>query len=114
VTRYPNKVYKLLGADGRTVESLEPGQLGGHSGLKIYGRLDCWSANAHVRKGTYAASRVFFKDEETAIAAGYRPCGRCMKERYALWKRGGVPGSEGYPWRILPDGKTGDGEPGKD
>jgi hypothetical protein len=66
VTRYPNKVYKLLGADGRTVESLDPGQLGGHSGLKIYGRLDCWSANAHVRKGTYAASRVFFKDKAPA------------------------------------------------
>jgi len=24
--------------------------------------------------------------EETAIAAGYRPCGACMREKYAEWK----------------------------
>ena len=30
--------------------------------------------------------RVFFKDEETAIAAGYRPCGVCMKAEYKRWK----------------------------
>ena len=27
-----------------------------------------------------------FKDEETAVAAGYRPCGVCMKEAYKKWK----------------------------
>jgi methylphosphotriester-DNA--protein-cysteine methyltransferase len=31
--------------------------------------------------------RVFFADEATAIAAGYRPCAVCLPERYALWKR---------------------------
>jgi methylphosphotriester-DNA--protein-cysteine methyltransferase len=30
--------------------------------------------------------RVFFADEATAIAAGYRPCARCMPEAYRLWK----------------------------
>jgi methylphosphotriester-DNA--protein-cysteine methyltransferase len=30
--------------------------------------------------------RVFFADEATAIAAGYRPCGACLRERYAEWK----------------------------
>ena len=30
--------------------------------------------------------RVFFKDEETAIAAGYRPYAVCMKEAYKKWK----------------------------
>jgi methylphosphotriester-DNA--protein-cysteine methyltransferase len=30
---------------------------------------------------------VFFADEATAVAAGYRPCARCLPERYALWKR---------------------------
>ena len=25
-------------------------------------------------------------DEETAIAAGYRPCGICMREAYKQWK----------------------------
>ena len=36
-----------------------------------YGRLDC---------------AVFFADEETALAAGYRPCARCLPDRYATWK----------------------------
>ncbi|MBE1556885.1 Ada metal-binding domain-containing protein [Sporosarcina limicola] len=30
--------------------------------------------------------RVFFADEQTAIAAGYRPCAVCLPEKYALWK----------------------------
>jgi methylphosphotriester-DNA--protein-cysteine methyltransferase len=30
--------------------------------------------------------RVFFADEATAIAAGYRPCGACMRREYAAWK----------------------------
>ena len=36
--------------------------------------------------GQYVKYRVFFKDEETAIAAGYRPCGVCMKAEYKRWK----------------------------
>jgi methylphosphotriester-DNA--protein-cysteine methyltransferase len=31
---------------------------------------------------------VFFADENTAIAAGYRPCAVCMPEEYATWKAG--------------------------
>jgi methylphosphotriester-DNA--protein-cysteine methyltransferase len=40
-----------------------------------------------VAAGHYARHRVFFADEATAIAAGYRPCARCLPGRYALWKR---------------------------
>jgi methylphosphotriester-DNA--protein-cysteine methyltransferase len=29
---------------------------------------------------------VFFADEQTAIAAGYRPCATCLPEKYARWK----------------------------
>ena len=29
---------------------------------------------------------LIFKDEETAIDAGYRPCGICMKKEYKKWK----------------------------
>jgi methylphosphotriester-DNA--protein-cysteine methyltransferase len=67
--------------------------------MKIYGRLDCASALRHLPKG-YARHRVFFKDEPAAIAAGYRPCGICMKPRYQVWKAGGEPGSENYPWLV--------------
>jgi methylphosphotriester-DNA--protein-cysteine methyltransferase len=30
--------------------------------------------------------RVFFADEATAVAAGYRPCAVCMPAAYAEWK----------------------------
>lgn len=63
----------------------KPGELGGHHKLKIYGKLDCPSANRHISNGDYIRHRVFFADETTAIAAGYRPCGICMKESYNIW-----------------------------
>lgn len=81
-----NKKYHLIGTDGKSYDSDEPGTLGGHRKLKIYGRLDCPSALRYIAKGQYVQYRVFFKDEETAIAAGYRPCGVCMPEAYKRWK----------------------------
>jgi len=78
------KRYKLLGADGIEYESETPGAYGGNSRLKIFGRLDCPSALSTIKRfpGSYERSRVFFKDERTALAAGYRPCGNCMKQQY--------------------------------
>ena len=62
------------------------GTLGGHRGTRIYGRLDCpWALRA-VAKGGYVKYRVFFADEDAAVAAGYRPCAVCMPERYRAWK----------------------------
>lgn len=80
------KIYKLLGADGKFYESAEPGRLGGYRPKKIYGRLDCPSALRYLAKGQYAKQRVFFADEDAAIAAGYRPCGKCLPEKYRVWK----------------------------
>ena len=80
------KQYILQGADNKPYFSNEKGTLGGNKRLKIYGRLDCPSANRYVKLGTYQQVRVFFKDEATAIAAGYRPCGCCMSEKYKRWK----------------------------
>jgi len=77
--------YRLLGADGEPFISATAGLLGGNSRLKIYGRLDCPSARRALSRG-YARRRVFFADEATAIAAGYRPCGACMRAEYRLWK----------------------------
>ena len=79
-------MYHLIGRDGKPYDSETPGTLGGHRKLKIYGRLDCPSALRYIAKGQYVAHRVFFADEETAIAAGYRPCGKCMPEAYRRWK----------------------------
>ena len=79
-------MYHLIGKDGKPYDSETPGTLGGHRKLKIYGRLDCPSALRYIARGQYVAHRVFFADEETAIAAGYRPCGKCMPEAYRRWK----------------------------
>jgi methylphosphotriester-DNA--protein-cysteine methyltransferase len=80
--------YTLLGADGRPRQSDEMGQWGGHRGTKIYGRLDCPSALRALARGGYARQRVFFADEATAVAAGYRPCATCCRERYDAWRAG--------------------------
>jgi len=78
--------YTLLNADGRPYASSVKGHWGGHSAAKIYGRLDCPSALRAIARSGYVRHRVFFADEATAIAAGYRPCGICCTERYTAWK----------------------------
>ena len=80
-------VYRLIGPDGVEYESETPGTLGGHRKNKIYGRLDCAGAAYWIARGHYVKQRVFFADEATAVAAGYRPCARCLPERYAEWRR---------------------------
>jgi hypothetical protein len=81
------KTYFLIGTDGKRYESMTPGTLGGHKRNKGYGQLDCPAALLWIAKGYYVKHRVFFADEPTAIAAGYRPCATCMKEHYAVWKK---------------------------
>ena len=76
------KIYKLINENGEEYLSSNPGLLGGNKRLKIYGKLDCKSANKWIKKGYYVKDRVFFPDEETAIKAGYRPCAVCMKKEY--------------------------------
>lgn len=80
------RTYKLLGPDRMPYDSTQPGILGGHRRSRIYGRLDCPTAQRAIARGGYVVHRVFFADETTAIAAGYRPCGSCLPEAYAIWK----------------------------
>ena len=69
------KKYKLLGADGEMFLSDVPGKYGGNGKLKIYGRLDCPSALSTIKRfpGSY---------EKSALAAGFRPCGNCLRTKY--------------------------------
>jgi hypothetical protein len=84
------RMYRLVGADGSLVVSSEPGTLGGYRKDRRYGRLDCKVARRALEHGGhYARQRVFFKDESTAIAAGYHPCASCMPDEYAAWKANG-------------------------
>ena len=53
----------------------------GNNKLKIYGKLNCSSGNR-----MNIENRVFFASEARAIANGFRPCGHCLKEKYAAWK----------------------------
>ena len=80
------KTWTLIDADGRPYESDTAGILGGHRRRKLYGLLDCRSAAQAIARGRYAKYRVFFCDEATAIAAGYRPCAVCLPEKYTAWK----------------------------
>ena len=81
-------MYTLIGADGVPRRSRSPGTLGGHRRNKGYGRLDCPAALRWIAKGHYVRHRVFFADEATALAAGYRPCATCLPDRHAAWKAG--------------------------
>src|SRR3954468_11197608 len=78
--------FTLLGPDRQPFASARRGTLGGHRGSRVYGRLDCPGALRAIARGGYVASRVFFADEPTAIAAGYRPCATCLPQHYAAWK----------------------------
>ncbi|MFM0229888.1 Ada metal-binding domain-containing protein [Paraburkholderia sediminicola] len=80
------QTFTLIGQDGKPYMSPVPGTLGGHRGGKIYGRLDCRAALRAIARGGYVRHRVFFQDEATAVAAGYRPCAVCLPEQYAAWK----------------------------
>ncbi|MFV5264636.1 Ada metal-binding domain-containing protein [Acinetobacter courvalinii] len=53
----------------------------GNAQLKIYGRLTCASGKRMLKN-----NRVFFLNEDEAIAQGYRPCGHCMRQAYKKWK----------------------------
>jgi methylphosphotriester-DNA--protein-cysteine methyltransferase len=79
-------MYTLIGRDGRLSESAVPGTLGGHRRNRVYGRLDCAGALRWIARGHYVRHRVFFADEPTAVAAGYRPCANCLPAEYAVWK----------------------------
>jgi methylphosphotriester-DNA--protein-cysteine methyltransferase len=54
---------------------------GGNYKLKIYGTLSCTSGKRMKRK-----NRVFFLTEIEAIETGYRPCGKCMYDKYKNWR----------------------------
>ena len=77
--------YRLVGADGVEYVSETKGTLGGHRRNRIYGSLDCAGAARWIAKGHYVKQRVFFADEPTAIAAGYRPCANCLPDAYKAW-----------------------------
>ena len=64
--------------------------LAGNRRLKIYGRLGC-PAGRRMHRG----SRVFFADATAAEAAGYRPCARCCRAAYDVWKSAVNSGIQG-------------------
>jgi methylphosphotriester-DNA--protein-cysteine methyltransferase len=76
----------LIDPDGSAYRSPVPGMLGGHRRRRIYGRLDCPAALRWLARGSYGPHRVFFADEATARAAGYRPCAVCLPVQYRTWK----------------------------
>jgi len=80
------RTWTLIGSDGCLFSSPTPGTLGGHRKTRVYGRLDCRAASQAIARGGYVNDRVFFADQATAVAAGFRPCAVCMPAEYARWK----------------------------
>lgn len=76
----PRKLYTLLGPDSQFYASPYQAPYGGHSGVKLFGKLDCPSALMHIRRGHYVDQRVFFASFMDALALGYRACRRCSKD----------------------------------
>jgi len=56
-------------------------QYAGNFRLKIFGLLSCRSGKKMKSK-----NRIFFKTKTEALAAGFRPCGHCMRDDYRQWK----------------------------
>ena len=56
----------------------------GNKRLRIYGHLSCRSG-----KRMHYRNRVFFACEGAAKAAGFRPCGNCMRDAYLHWRQEG-------------------------
>jgi hypothetical protein len=81
-----SRTWTLLDSSGKPYQSPAPGTLGGHRRQRIYGQLDCRAARQAIARGGYVTQRVFFIDEPTAKAAGYRPCAACMPVEYKAWK----------------------------
>lgn len=75
-----DKTWTLIGPDRKPYASPAPGKLGGHRKTRVYGRLDCPAALRAIARGGYVANRVFFLNENHARAAGYRPCGVCLRK----------------------------------
>ena len=53
----------------------------GNRRLRIFGRLDCRAGRRLAR-----ANRVFFASRSEAERRGYRPCARCLRAAYDVWK----------------------------
>ncbi|MEO8061731.1 MAG: Ada metal-binding domain-containing protein [Pseudomonadota bacterium] len=80
------RTWTVIGANGKPRAASAPGRFGGHRKTRIFGRLDCRAALRAIARGGYVANRVFFANEATARAAGFRPCAVCMPAEYARWK----------------------------
>jgi methylphosphotriester-DNA--protein-cysteine methyltransferase len=80
------RTWTLIGPDGKPYASERPGTLGGHRRTHIYGRLNCPTALRAVARGGYVQQRVFFLNEQDALAAGYRPCAVCLPSAYVHWR----------------------------
>jgi methylphosphotriester-DNA--protein-cysteine methyltransferase len=55
--------------------------LAGHKKSLIYGRLNCGRGKRMKR-----SNRIFFATKAQAKSNGFRPCGHCLRDEFALWQ----------------------------
>ena len=78
--------YTLLGADRRPTAARPPARSAGTAAARSTAGSTARAALRAIAAGGYVAHRVFFADEPTAVAAGYRPCAVCLPQAYRTWK----------------------------
>ena len=54
----------------------------GNIPAKIFGTLTCSSGKRMKNE-----NRIFFTDLNEAIRAGFRPCAKCLRKEYKIWKQ---------------------------
>jgi hypothetical protein len=86
------RTYTLLGSDRQPHQSATPGALGGHRPSRVYGRLECPAALRAIARGGYVRNRVFFADEQTAVAAGYGYAPYACATSTSSGRQGRIPG----------------------
>lgn len=58
----------------------------GNARTHVYGKATCNATQGHLILDQKTQDRVLFNNIEDAEAAGYRPCGKCMHDKYIEWK----------------------------
>jgi len=84
------RTYTLLGADRRPYRKHGAGAVRRPPpGPDLRPTRTARRPGGAIARGATWAHRVFFADQPTAVAAGYRPCAVCLPAAYAAGNRAG-------------------------
>lgn len=59
----------------------------GNAKTHVYGKAMCNATQGHLLLNQETKDRVLFDSMDAAEAAGYRPCRKCLYDRYIEWEK---------------------------